>query len=977
MRKIIYYLSIVILVATLLSSNILAAGSNISGNVKDAKTGEPLLGANIVLLGTSMGASTDQNGKYVIPNVPEGSYTIRVSYIGYTEFKNEITTAEGKTLKQDFNLMPVSIVGQEIVVTAQAYGQTQAINEQLSSNQIINTISAAKIQELPDNTVAESVGRLPGISVLRSGGEGDEVVIRGLAPKYNKIMIDGVDMSTSNPFDRSQDLSMISSNMLEGISVSKTVTADMDAEVIGGTINFELREAKMRESSAPLVNFLLQGSYTGLSDAYNKTNNYKYVISAENRYFDNLFGVFAQVDIERKNLTSNVYGANFTHHSSSPTDVDLVSFSLNDIPSDRLRYNGALVLDYIIPDGKLKLTNFVSTGTTDVLSRGETYNITAGANQNEHSYDFNYSSSKLSQISNTFEYEQDIPVFHVSAKLSHTYSETQDPNDWAVDFLQTSDGLNNLVGVSNLNPINIPKEAKDDLSRTLLNTITTSSSFARQRAFSASLDLNTNVNFTDLINANIKFGGKYRYQTRSYDYETYDGQGLSLGSAKDVDDLISEHFGFPSTLGTGLPISYFSDPSFSYGKFLNGDYSMHTPLSYGMLSQAVGLLKNFASNSGGTVSFGRDVYLSSASDYSGYENQSAAYVMTIVNVGPDITFIPGIRYQNLQTNYTAPHDKQPALSFQGDSRYDTTITENHGYWLPDVSLRYKPTSWCDIRLSYSNTIAYPDYQAIFPRLNVGLNGQINYNNYDMIPSRSHNYDGYLSFYENSIGLFTIGGFLKQIDNLVYPWSFFVSGTDILKYYPSRFINGPLPTTEQINTFVNDPYRVNDYGMELDWQTHFWYLPGPLSGLILNVNYTHIFSKADYPYQKLVSSGSRGSLPVYGDTSFTDKLLYQPNDIINLSLGFDYAGFSARVSMLTQTQIFTGPNFWPQLRASTSTYTRWDMAVKQELPWFGIQVYCNVNNLNGAHDESVLPIQNIPQNRADYGMTADLGARIKF
>jgi hypothetical protein len=247
----------------------------------------------------------------------------------------------------------------------------------------------------------------------------------------------------------------------------------------------------------------------------------------------------------------------------------------------------------------------------------------------------------------------------------------------------------------------------------------------------------------------------------------------------------------------------------------------------------------------------------------------------------------------------------------------------------------------------------------------------------MIPSRSHNYDGYLSFYENSIGLFTIGGFLKQIDNLVYPWSFFVSGTDILKYYPSRFINGPLPTTEQINTFVNDPYRVNDYGMELDWQTHFWYLPGPLSGLILNVNYTHIFSKADYPYQKLVSSGSRGSLPVYGDTSFTDKLLYQPNDIINLSLGFDYAGFSARVSMLTQTQIFTGPNFWPQLRASTSTYTRWDMAVKQELPWFGIQVYCNVNNLNGAHDESVLPIQNIPQNRADYGMTADLGARIKF
>ena len=975
MRKIIYYISIFILVATLLSSNIWAAGSSISGFVKDAKTGEPLPGANIVLLGTSMGASSDQNGKYFIPNVPEGSYTIRASYVGYNEVKNMVNSVEGNTLKQDFNLMPVSIEGQEIVVTAQAYGQTQAINEQLSSNQIINAISAAKIQELPDNTVAESVGRLPGISVLRSGGEGDEVVIRGLAPKFNKITLDGVEMSSSNPFDRSQDLSMISSNMLEGISVLKTVTADMDAEVIGGTINFELREAKPRESTSPLVNFLLQGSYSGLSDAYNKTNNYKYVASIENRYFENLFGVFAQVDVEKKNLTSNEYGATFFPKGKSYTDVDLYSFSLNDIPRERLRYNGALVLDYVIPDGKLKLTNFFSTGTTDVLSRGETFNVTAGTNQNEHLYDFNYSNTKLSQISNTFEYEQDIQVFHIVAKLSHTYSETSDPNDWAFDFLQSSAGLNNFLGGTNLNPINLVSSANNNLAQTPLNTITASSSFARQRALSASVDLNTIVNFTDLVSANIKFGGKYKHQTRSYDYESYDGQGMTEGSARDVDDLISQTLGFPSNLATNIPISYFADPSYSYGKFLNGDYKMGLPLSYAKLNTAVEVLKEFARTSGGTVAFARDVYLSTASDYSGYENQSAAYVMTIVNVGPDITIIPGVRYQNLQTNYTAARDKQPAIATITDNNIDTTVTENHGYWLPDVSLRYKPTSWCDIRLSYSNTIAYPDYQAIYPRLNIGLNGQINYNNYDMVPSRSHNFDAYLSFYENTIGLFTIGGFLKQIDNLIYPWTFTVTGNDILKYYPSRF--GASPTTEQINTFVNDPFRVNDYGMELDWQTHFWYLPGPLSGLILNVNYTHIFSKAEYPFQSSYKPAGRGSVTVYTDTSFTDKLLYQPNDIINLSLGFDYEGFSARISMLTQTEIFTGPNFWPQLRASTSTYTRWDAALKQELPWFGIQVYCNVNNINGAHDESVLPIVNIPQNRADYGMTADLGARIKF
>jgi TonB-dependent receptor len=839
----------------------------------------------------------------------------------------------------------------------------------------MNVISSTKIQELPDATVAEAVGRLPGISVLRTGGEGNEVVIRGLAPKFNKIQIDGVDLSSSNPNDRSTDMSMISSNMLEGIQVSKSVTADMDADVVGGTVNFQLREAKIRESTSPLVNFLIQGAYNGLSDAYNKTNNYKYVISAENRYFDNLFGVFAQVDVERKNLTSNEFGATYGPHTKDVTLYELQSFNLNDIPRDRMRYNGALVLDYKIPDGKLKLTNFLSSGNTDVQNRQETYLINNGLATNQHQYQLAFTSSQLSQISNTFEYDQQIPVFHVNAKLSHTYSETKDPNDWTVSFIQNSAGLQSFIGATNLNPINIPKSATNDLSKTFLNTIVTSSSFSKQRALTASLDLDANTNFSDFISANFKFGGKYRYQTRSYDYDTYDGQGLFEGSAKTEDDMISSYFHLPSTLGTSIPMGYFVDNGFSYGKFLGGDYTMISPLNYGMMSAAAALLKKNADQNGGTVAFGKDNYLSTTSDYDGNEKLSAFYVMSVVNIGPDITVIPGVRYQNLQTTYTSSRGIQSSLAYQIYNHYDTTITQSHGFWLPDVAVRYKPTPWCDIRLSYTNTVAYPDYGAIIPTIDVGFSS-ISYHNPELIPSRSHNYDAYVSFYENTVGLFTIGGFLKQIDNLIYPYTFNVLGTAALPYYPPGLAASSPKGTYTIQTFVNDSYKINDYGMELDWQTHFWYLPGPLSGLVFNVNYTHIFSKAEYPYV-FSSQPSRFSPAVNIDTSFVDKLLYQPNDIINLSLGFDYAGFSARISMLSQTQIFTGPNFWPQLRPSTSTYTRWDLALKQELPWFGIQVYGDVNNINGAHDISVLPIGSVPQSQQDYGMTADLGVRLKF
>src|ERR1039457_3284065 len=317
MHRIFSVLGILTIIIALSIKTAFAAGASLGGIVRDAVTGESLLGANVVLMGTGKGASTDNEGKYSILNINPGTYNIRVSYIGYREQNSSVTLEEGVKSTLNFKLDPVGIEGQEIVVTSQATGQTEAINQQLSSIQIMNVVSSTRIQELPDATVAEAVGRLPGVTVLRSGGEGNEVVIRGLAPKYNKILIDGIELSSSNPNDRSSDLSNISSNMLDGIQVTKSVTADMDAEVVGGTINFQLREARLGGLGKPQFNILTQGGYNNLLDASNKYNNYKYVGSVEDRFFDELLGVFAQVDVERKNLTSNEFGALYFHSGRS------------------------------------------------------------------------------------------------------------------------------------------------------------------------------------------------------------------------------------------------------------------------------------------------------------------------------------------------------------------------------------------------------------------------------------------------------------------------------------------------------------------------------------------------------------------------------------------------------------------------------------------------------------------------------------
>ena len=319
----------------------------INGVVADAKTGERLAGANVLVVGTGKGAVTDLNGHFLIVSLPPGSYTIRATFIGYKTIEKHAELQGDANTELNFKLEPVAIEGSEVVVTAQAAGQNAAINQQLSSNQIVNVVSAAKIQELPDQNAAESVGRLPGVSVLRNGGEGTEIVIRGLAPKYNQVSVDGIQMSSSNPNDRSTDLSGLASEMLGSIKVFKTVTPDLDANVIGGIVEFGLREARLGEPATPGFNLLAQGGYKNLPDAYNKYNNYKYVASAEERFLDDDLGVLAQIDIERENLTSNELGAAYAQHGNNSRDYSVLSLNLYDTPRDIQRRNAALVLDQV------------------------------------------------------------------------------------------------------------------------------------------------------------------------------------------------------------------------------------------------------------------------------------------------------------------------------------------------------------------------------------------------------------------------------------------------------------------------------------------------------------------------------------------------------------------------------------------------------------------------------------------------------
>ena len=137
------YCSIFLLISIAFSQS-----GSITGYITDSGKKEPLIGANIYVMGTSLGTASNDEGRYTIVNVAPGDYTLKISYIGYESKEFAITVAANERITQDFELDYATIEGKTVEVTAQARGQMDAINKQLKAKSIKNIVSSDRIQEL-------------------------------------------------------------------------------------------------------------------------------------------------------------------------------------------------------------------------------------------------------------------------------------------------------------------------------------------------------------------------------------------------------------------------------------------------------------------------------------------------------------------------------------------------------------------------------------------------------------------------------------------------------------------------------------------------------------------------------------------------------------------------------------------------------------------------------------------------------------
>ena len=944
----------------------LLASGIVKGRVLDRQSGEALPAANILVKGTNVGTAADLDGNYFINYVPSGQQILEVTYIGYERIEATVTVPEDGIVTQDLMLSPVAVKGETVVITGQAASQGAAINQQIASNTITNVVSSSKIRELPDESAAAALSRLPGVSLM----DGDKVSIRGIQAKQNLVLVNGIQLPSTDMEDRSTNLGFFSSNMLAGIEVTKVVTPNMDANAIGGVVNLRLREAP----TGMQYDLFTQGSFNAHDRTY-PGQNFKVWGSVSNRFFNDKLGIFIQGNADRSNVGNDEATAGYViNDDSAPygeADYLMGTFVFLDEENIITNYGGSVFLDYALPNGKIILQNALAHTINDMARYRQEYDFAV----TEAAYALNRDKHNKELLINALQFNYNFGPIIADLGLSHSFSDKAtdvrygDPgNEFGFQNVQADTTFidNNGAPITYdvtrryLTPedvFDIKLKSDDWENAPIYGWCVTRTEAFKQHLYNGNLDFTIPLSLLNAISGDIKLGGKFTRSVRNNDVEA----AYRRTGDNDFYNGVLTFFGADDTLHVQNNPLLFSDirnNDYDRGKyFFEGDYEFLYALDKEKMDEFIpnavkGWLKS------------RHEANSLRDDFEGSELFTAAYIMGDFNIGPRLSLIGGGRFEHFNMDYTA-NFVYCTHSVDGDANEKTrTIERNDDTFFPNAQIRYKFTEWGDIRAAYSKTISRPDYMAILPNVYYENGGGVAAGNSNLKPAVANNIDVYMSLYNNEIGLLTIGGFYKKIDDvffrteMYYPFlsHYGVSCPDSagmvdagLNIIPSQVPGQSTVTT----TYVNNPNPAYIRGFELDWQTYFWYLPKPFNTLVLSANYTKSWSEMDY--QQLEREDSSYSVVVNGRTKYYTKyktvervrnmrLLGQADDVVNIAIGVNHKGFAGRLSFRYTGEMLSSAGvrrneigIRPEDDLYTRPITRWDISITQKLPIKGLLI----------------------------------------
>jgi hypothetical protein len=239
-------LSLIILSVQIIFFSPYIVPGTIKGIVRNTSDHTILPGANVIIKGTTLGASADINGLYTISSVPPGTYTLEATAIGFGPVDDKVELKNNESVaNKDFYLKEIPIKLNEVVIEARANKEleTAARETEKTAGNVVNVISAQAIEQSTDRTAADVLQRVSGMSLVRSQGEGRYVVMRGLEQKYNNTLVDGIKIPSPESRDRFVPMDIFPSGLFERIEVTKALTPETAGDAIGGSTDLLLREA--------------------------------------------------------------------------------------------------------------------------------------------------------------------------------------------------------------------------------------------------------------------------------------------------------------------------------------------------------------------------------------------------------------------------------------------------------------------------------------------------------------------------------------------------------------------------------------------------------------------------------------------------------------------------------------------------------------------------------------------------------------
>ena len=879
-----------------------ALAQNVTGEITDPGRTIAFPGAIVRIEGLSGSTTSDERGRFRLGNVPAGSYTLIVSYVGTEDTSISIQVPEEGVDLGDVVIGATSVAAlEEIIVIGQAAAFASALNQERSANNLVSVLDTDAMGQFPDQNVAESLRRLTGVSVETDQGEGRYVVIRGMDPDLNATSINGVRATAAEP-RRALQLDVIPTDLLDGLEVHKTLTPDMDADAIGGSINVKTLSAFSRKGAYAKAR--AESSVNGLREEWGP----KLSFAGSNIYemdSGRRLGIAGALSWHDRAIQGDNNEADDWEVSDNGNDF-MEEFQPRLYTVERERLGGALNFDLDVSDATTlhlytlysrftdtELRNRVSFGL-DGLDEDTITATSADYTEVEIERDTkgrSFQGQIAENLSISLGSETQLESWLVETNLGYSFAREQTPDQlsgtWVAEF-ESGDGPiadgQPVLTIDRSNP-RIPLvrsnffSALHDPSLYELDELEHFDEKNEDTQFSLRLDATRDAGF-----GSIKFGAKARWREKSSDEEAVFWSGDDQWFLSDA--LLpggGAQYGFPNQVG---------------------------PVPDNLIERRI-----FADRVG--IEFEPlDTQLDSVvSDFTIDENVFAAYMMGTWETGR-ATIVAGLRYEQTELDSRGNEVEliEEDQNGPGNPPEDTLIvntvqsSRSYGDLLPSANIRFDFSENVVGRASIYRSVVRPRVEDVAFRVAIE-DGEGELGNPALDPYRAWSIDASIAFYPTELSVVSGGVFHKRIDDFI-----FVQTLDDYEFLNRTFDEAIIALNGEQATVL---------GFEFTYQQHFGFLGAPFDAFLVGLNYTYVDSE-----------GNTGDRDI--------NLPKQAGNIGSFTLGYDKHGLDVRLAMKYRDS-YVDELVEPGLDRYTADNLRWDLTAKYGISdnW---QIYAEIANL---------------------------------